>query len=155
MRKLISFLITVIIFTTGLFALQWKSKQNVYEEMPYSYWAEYSSVTPYKEVFDVNETLRFVSERIVYREVGVDWNDVLYCDNDNDGIFGFKASYESSSRLLAEGHLVTNPWFYKSGEPGFETNCYLKSEISYIIPILDSPKIQIVTSPIFKVRNLQ
>lgn len=118
--------------------------------MPASHWLEYESVTPEKEVFEVGEELRFVSNRVVHRKVNLEFDDVLYCADNSYDRDRFMESYQSSTVAYPTNGLEEAHWNLNR-HVGYATDCYLRSNITLKLP-WGVKKHIVINGPRFDVR---
>lgn len=101
--------------------------------MPTTYWLEYHSVEPVKDVFKVNERLKFRSHTDLNNEVILSFNDILYCRDEHGALERY--SEQTTRRLhtvIGNDHYTV--WPYSPGV-AYPTECCLESNINLHLPL--------------------
>ena len=100
-------------------------------------YVEYFAVVPYKDVFMAGETLQFLSDRVVYKESELEWRDILYCDMNNDGQFGYKDTYTSGDTAKPHPRRPLEQietWDFNGKKITVDAICFLKSITALQLP---------------------
>ena len=101
--------------------------------MPVEHWIQYESVTPVKEVFKVDEKLKFRTHIIKNKNVTVTFHDTLFCRDELGGLE--RHSSQPTFRLLIPENLEYYAvWPYSPGVSS-ETECCLKSTGEVHLPL--------------------
>lgn len=106
-----------------------------YVLMPMGFWIDYQAVEPAKPVFMVNEELHFVSSFITHRPVTVTFNDILFCDTDDDrdGFHRYAQSVNKTYQLRRQQ--VEDNTFPLPIRVETPATCYLSTTVVLELPL--------------------
>ena len=148
--KAIERLLSIAFWVGGLFLLSTFIKFVFFYFAPTSYWIEYYSVTSTLNPVEIGVDLYISSDRIVRRDVFVDWNDILYCDIDNDDLGYVYYSNLRTSRLARAYDPNGGGWRWSAGKPVIPSTCYVEAGITATVPF-NIKKTQRIKSPLFRI----
>ncbi len=115
--------ILIVFFSTLEFAY--------YKATPNTWNVRYYAVIPQKSIFDKDEMLSFISDREVYHETNLTFNDTLFCDVYEDRKFGVVGSpVFAHNRLVGVNGRESVPWKMNAEVPKKAEQCYLRSQIT-------------------------
>ena len=121
-----------------------------YSLVPISYWLEYESVRPAKDVFKTGEPLFFISTLEINRQVNIEYHDVLFCKEKDRNFIRHSEMNTTAYRLQPQGNEEViwpyTPLIYKPA------TCYLSSTI--LIPTrYGNTRNFVMRGPTFEVVN--
>lgn len=90
----------------------------------------YRSVEPTKDSFEITEELSFFSDRAVYENISVIWEDILRCDLYDWLWYRYYSYYESKAELEPSDKVWT--WVWQWEKPSKKSKCYLDINIKVI-----------------------
>lgn len=93
---------------------------------PITFYVKYYSVEPLNKENIIWDDFYMVSDREVFREVDINWNDILICNN-NDKHYRFSSFQSTGRSKIHERKKVT--WKYEWTLPKKTTSCYMISTI--------------------------
>ena len=117
---------------------------------PMSLWAEYYSINPVSDEFVVGDQPYFISEREIFRESTLEFNDVIFCREDDELDFNSYAYFVSGRAGIPPTNGRSKmlwPYDHSLNQAG---SCYMHSTITLDLPF-GVHKRQTIVGPIFKV----
>ena len=146
-----SIIASIIVWASLFVVVPFLFKYLLYTTVGIDYWAEYESVEPIKDSFEVGETLIFKSISEKYRPAFIEWSDVLYCELDGSNLgFVYFSNYESSSVVDPDAPTNSTSWAWREEAPQAPSTCFLRAGIT-IRPMDSIKKLQIVDSRKFRI----
>lgn len=124
----IACLVANVFFETG----QIIHKQHIKSQHIHEY-VQYYSVEPDKDAYEVGEDIFFISDSERSRVVDVQWNDILFCDDNFDGTFTWFVNYPSQRDAAPIQERKQLRWKY-GFTVNFPAQCYLDSTTTIIAP---------------------
>jgi len=125
-------------------ALEYAQQQIILNKIakPASDYLEYLSIEPVKPMFDSFEDIEMRSITIRKASAFIHWNDILYCDANEDGTFAFIYSSETSRYNNVKGDPIESnvTWFFVEPTARLprvpSAPCYILSQQEICPPVL-------------------